>query len=113
MVQKVQALTLDSQDPFERAVIDLVEMNRRKRADYATDDDVFSNFRSTSDWAGFDYAWESALFNCAQKLERVKSLRENGRLEEPANEAVLDTVLDNAVYGIIAYALALEEASNG
>jgi hypothetical protein len=31
---------------------------------------------------------EAAPFNMAQKMARLKALRENGRMDEPANEAV-------------------------
>lgn len=98
-------MDLDPNDPFEAALIPMVETNRRKRADYAADGDPFSNFRITSGFAGFENAWLSALFNCQQKLARITALRKNGRLAEPKNEAVEDTLLDNAVYGVIALAI--------
>jgi hypothetical protein len=47
---------------------------------------------------------EAALFNITQKLSRLKSLRENGRMDDPQNEAVADTYLDLAVYGVLCYA---------
>lgn len=45
-----------------------------------------------------------------QKLARLTSLRQNGRMADPANEAVADTYLDLAVYAVITYAIALHEA---
>lgn len=95
---------LDATDPFEAALIPIVQTNRRKRADYALDGDPFSNFRGTAEFIGHP-TWMSALFNCVQKLERVKSLAANGRLADTRNEAVEDTILDNAVYGVIAWAI--------
>lgn len=108
--QAASAITLDSTDPFERVLAQIVETNRRKRKDYASDGDIFSNFHTTSHFAGFESPWMSALFNCSQKLARITSLRSNGRLNDPANEAVEDTLLDNAVYGVIAYAIFRQEA---
>lgn len=98
-------LKLDPKDPFESALIGMVETNRKKRKDYALDDDIFSNFDATSVFAGFQNRWMSALFNCSQKLARVTSLRANGRLGDVQNEAVEDTLLDNAVYAVIALAI--------
>lgn len=98
-------VTLDPEDPFEKVLIDMVRTNRRKRKDYAVDSDVFSNFRSTAGWTKTGRPEWSALFNVAQKLARLQSLAENGRLNEPANEAVEDTFLDLAVYSVIAYAI--------
>lgn len=95
---------LDPTDPFESALLDIVRMNRRKRADYAADTDVFSNFRFTAPFTRGGPEW-SAVFNVAQKLARLLSLAENGRLEAPENEAVEDTFLDLAVYAVIALAI--------
>lgn len=100
----MDTVTLDASDPFEAAVIEIVKMNRRKRADYAEDGDPFSNFRETADHLGLDI-WESAEMNVVQKLSRLKALRANGRMQNPENEAVADTYLDAAVYAVITYAL--------
>jgi len=107
---KKETVTLDPDDPFDAALIPIVQTNRRKRADYARDGDPFSSFRTSSDLiglAGFG-AVEAALFNITQKLSRLKSLRENGRMDDPQNEAVADTYLDLAVYGVLCYALSRE-----
>ena len=112
---KVEGITLDPNDPFESVLASMVEMNRRKREDYAADDDIFSNFRDSSDMGieGFSPI-EAAEHNVRQKLARIKSLRLNGRLEDPSNETVGDTYLDLAVYAAITLALyeeALADAS--
>lgn len=104
-------VVLDESDPFEKVLINIVETNRRKRADYAADGTPFSNFEETAGWAHFEAPWLSALFNVQQKMSRLKSLRGNGRLADPANEAVTDTLLDLAVYSIIAYAIYYDELS--
>jgi hypothetical protein len=51
---------------------------------------------------------DAALFNVTQKLARLKSLRQNGRMDDPQNEAVADTYLDLAVYAVLAFAMARE-----
>lgn len=105
------SIILDPNDPFDAALIPMVLTNRKKRADYATDGDPFSNFRVTSDALGLSGfgAKESALFNVLQKVARLKALRENGRMDDAANEAVIDTYMDLSVYSVILYALALED----
>jgi hypothetical protein len=103
-----ESVTLDPSDPFDAALIPLVETNRRKRADYAKDGDPFSSFATSAELLGLDgfEATEAALFNMAQKMTRLQSLRLNGRMDEPQNEAVADTYLDLPVYGILTYAIA-------
>jgi hypothetical protein len=112
--QQIQApravITLDPNDPFEKQLIAIVETNRRKRKDYALDGDPFSNFRMTSDLLGIPGfgPTEAALFNVIQKLIRLHSLRKNGRIHNTANESVIDTYLDAAVYTVITYAIAMQ-----
>ena len=106
-------IELNPDDPFDKVVINMVEMNRKKRNDYAADSDPFSNFRDTADdfgMAGFGPA-ESAQILLLTKVARLKSLRLNGRMDNPSNESVLDTYLDLAMYATILLALVKEEAS--
>lgn len=100
-------LLLNGDDPFERAVMDIVEMNRRKRKDYADDDDPFSNFKDSAFILALDGfgQTEAVLFNIAQKVARLRSLRRNGRMGMTFNESVQDTYLDLAVYSVILYAM--------
>lgn len=106
-------VTLDPDNAFEQTLISMVQVYRRKRADYALDGDAFSNFRNTSELLalpGFGPV-EAAFFNCLQKIVRIKSLRANGRMHFTANESVHDTYLDLANYAVIALALANEEGA--
>jgi len=105
------ALILDPNDPFEAALIPMLQTNRAKRRDYAVDGDPFSNFAATAEGLGLTGfgARESALFNVLQKVARLKALRENGRMDETANEAVEDTYLDLAVYSVILLAIVRQE----
>lgn len=105
------SITLDPNDPFDAALIPIVKTNRAKRKDYAADGDPFSNFKTTASMLGikeFGPA-ESAFFNVLQKVARLQSLRMNGRMAQTANESVIDTYLDLAVYGVILYAIVLQE----
>lgn len=110
---ELDSLTLDPNDPFDRVVINMVSMNRKKRRDYAADSDPFSNFRDTARnmaLEGFS-ATEAAYALLLTKISRLRSLRANGRMEDTANESVLDTYLDLAVYATIVLALVGEQAN--
>lgn len=100
----MSAVELNRNDPFDAAVWDIVQMNRKKRRDYARDGEWDTNFVQTADHFGMDI-WEAAEFNLVQKVARLRSLRANGRMENPENESVEDTYLDAAVYALIMYAL--------
>lgn len=92
------AITLSPDDPFEAVLIDIVKTNRAKRADYAHDGDIFSNFREAGQACGVDAA-DIVEMHIATKNARLRALKANGR--EPENEAVADTLLDRAVYSVI------------
>lgn len=101
----VDGPVLDDEDPFENVLLRMVQMNRKKRSDYAQDHvSPFSNFQFTADVMGMSPV-DSAVFNVAQKLARLTSLRANGRMNHPENESVADTYLDLAVYATIALAM--------
>lgn len=102
-----EQVLLDPKDPFEAVIIDMVNMNRKKRRDYALDGDPFSNFGDTAGNLGMEGfgPTESAYVLLLTKISRLRSLRKNGRMLDPSNESVLDTYLDLAVYAAIVLAL--------
>jgi hypothetical protein len=104
---KIAVTVLDPANAWDAALIEIHELHVRKSADYAADDSEFSNFEDTAELLGLSgfEALEAAIFNCAQKMVRLKSLRRNGRLDEPENESVQDTYRDLAVYSVIALVL--------
>lgn len=99
--------TLNPDDPFERVIMDMLATNRRKRADYAVDGSPWSNFDDTANALGIPgfTPVDSVNFNIEQKSARLRSLRKNGRMQDPRNESVADTYLDRAVYSVIALAM--------
>ncbi len=98
---------LDHRDPFEGTLAHIAAIARAKRRDYALDTDPYSNFHDTSRMLGLDGFGEveSACFNVLQKVARLRSLRANGRLADPANETAQDTYVDLACYAVIAATL--------
>lgn len=94
----------DPSDPIDAVLLKMHETNRRKRADYAVDGNPFGNFEgmvSRLGMPGFG-PLEAIEVMIAVKEERLVALRANGR--PPANESVADTLLDRAVYAVLAYA---------
>lgn len=93
---------LDHTDPFESVIIDLVLTNRKKRADYAGGGNPFQNFIDSA------YQLNTAPgMSCEQliatKQARLRNLLGTGTA--PQNEPVHDSILDRAVYSIIALAM--------
>ena len=104
---------LDSSDPFDAALVEMAQLHRKKRADYAADANRWSNFETTAallGLAGFG-TQEAIEVNIAQKMARLQSLRLNGRMDDPKNESVLDTRRDLAVYAVLSLVHATTKAS--
>ena len=106
---------LDPVDAFDAALIEMAQLHRKKRADYAADSNRWSNFETTASllgMAGFG-TQEAIEVNIAQKMARLQSLRLNGRMDDPQNESVLDTRRDLAVYSVLSLVHAQEPAPVG
>jgi hypothetical protein len=100
-------IELDPNDPFEKLLIPMVETNRKKRADYASEENIYGNFDYVAEATqGMVTATEYCDIMVTMKNGRLMNLR--GR--EATNEAVVDTYLDRAVYAILAYGLKMREA---
>lgn len=104
-----EPITLDPGNPFDALLIPIVLTNRRKSADYASPADLYLNFRRNA--AMVALPGYTPLVDCfsmvARKLGRIANLR--GRSAQ--NEGVVDSYLDLAVYAVLTYGLALEEAN--
>lgn len=99
---------LDPNDPFDKLLIPIVEMNRKKRADYATEQNIFRNFDYVQEATMLAVtAVEYADIMVTMKSGRIFNLREKG--VAPSNEDLQDTYLDRAVYAILAYGLMLRD----
>lgn len=76
------------------------ETHDRKQKDYGSNSDPYHNVRSTEAW-GIP-GWQGALMRLNDKVNRLQSYVRNGEL---ANEGAEDSMLDIAVYAIIALVL--------
>jgi hypothetical protein len=102
--QSPPAAELDPADPIDAVLIEMHNIQRAKRKDYAFDGNPFSNFEGAAVRVALPgvTALEIIEVLIAVKDERLAALGNNGRA--PANEGVLDTYLDRAVYSAIALA---------
>lgn len=99
--EQLQAAGVLAVDPFDAVLEEIRELNERKRSDY-TGGDPWENFkdsaRQTNTTPGM-----SAETLIATKQSRLRQLLKAGRVA--VNEPVRDSLLDRAVYSIIALAL--------
>jgi hypothetical protein len=106
IVDKVRSLIgskTNPTDPFDRAVEEIINLNRSKRSDYAgASASPWQNFIDSAHQTG-DVPGKSTEILIATKQARLRQLLFTGR--EVQNEAVRDSLLDRAVYSIIALAM--------
>ena len=94
-------------ESIRSVITKIVDTFQSKNADYAADKDGWrSNFDDIARQCGIP-ATEAANTLIAVKQARLRALQANGRA--PANEAVEDTLLDRAVYSVLALALWQED----
>ena len=99
-------MELDPTSPFETIITEMVKLHRRKRADYAKDGSVASNFHETAaimrnkGYSNFT-ALTSVDYLLAVKDVRLAALAANGRMDQPMNESVRDTLIDACNYAVL------------
>jgi len=84
------------------------EMHDRKQEDYGSEADPFANVRASEEFGV--PAWVGALVRLNDKVTRLKAFARKGTLR---NESAKDSMLDIAVYALIAYILYEEEEPEG
>jgi hypothetical protein len=91
-------------DPrFFSILKEMGDMHRKKGADYGLGEDFLSNLRASE---GFGIpAWVGTLIRTNDKMTRLKSLCQKGRLE---NESAEDSLVDMACYSVLALILLRE-----
>ena len=90
---------------FHELLLEAGEMHDRKQQDYGSDSDPFANVRASSEW-GLP-GWVGACVRMTDKVRRLQSFARKGSL---ANESAIDSLMDIAVYALIAIVL-LEEGA--
>lgn len=102
-VQKIETVT-----PFMSVINEIIELHEKKQSDYGRSDigDPFANVRASED---FNIpGWLGAVIRANDKVRRIQKF---ARSETLVNESVEDSLMDAAVYFIIA--LCLFRESNG
>lgn len=89
---------------FHKILDEIGQLHDKKRADYGRPTDPFANIRASSDFGV--KPWIGAMIRLNDKVQRVKSLILNGKLE---NESIEDSFRDIACYAIIALCLYYED----
>jgi hypothetical protein len=88
---------------FIKLIDEIVQLHDSKNSDYASDADPLSNFRR-SEAFGVP-AWKGICVRMTDKWSRIEQLSSG---KAPKNESLRDSLIDNAVYSLLAI-IALEE----
>lgn len=94
-------LTLDPKDEFDRTLIAMKIIHDKKKADYSSKKDRFSNFLFASAFSGINIEQTFEVL-IGIKQARLLELIQTGKI--PVNESIQDTLLDRAVYCVLALA---------
>lgn len=100
-------ITLDPSNNFEAVLIKMVETHRAKSKDYAGDGHPWQNFYDSAYQLGLS-AGHSVEALIGTKQARLRVLLPNhwkSKGGAPVNEPIEDTLLDRAVYSVIALCL--------
>lgn len=85
---------------FEAVIEEVLEMHRRKGADYGTKEDFFANVSASAQW-GIP-PWVGAMMRANDKVVRLQAAARGSTLR---NEGIEDSLLDIATYAVIAVCL--------
>lgn len=89
---------------FHRILDEMKAMHDKKSKDYGTDADPLANVKASE---GFGIpAWVGCMIRANDKMQRIQSFAKKGEL---ANESLEDSLMDLAVYSVIALVLREEE----
>lgn len=85
---------------FHELLDEIGELHDKKQSDYGRPTDPFANVRASEDF-GVE-GWVGALVRANDKMRRLQKAAQGGTL---ANEGVVDSLMDLAVYALIALVL--------
>lgn len=94
-------------DPrFYALLEEIAELHSRKNHDYAKTEEPLSNFKRAEAF-GIE-PWKGILVRMSDKWSRIEELSKG---KTPKNESLRDSLVDNAVYSLLAVLL-LEDSTN-
>lgn len=85
---------------FHALLAEVGTLHDRKQLDYGREADPFANVRASEDFGV--PAWVGAMIRANDKMRRIQRFAQRGAL---ANEGVEDSLLDLAIYSLIALVL--------
>ena len=89
-----------SSNPLKPLMDEILALSDKKQQDYGSDTDPFANVRQSEE-LGIP-AWKGAIVRLGDKWKRIQRF---ARREELANESFEDSLMDSAVYSLIALKL--------
>lgn len=106
----VKKKDLPSRNPvFSKLMREFEEIHNSKSADYAEDDNVYSNFEFAAKYAGVTVE-QVFMVLLGVKVARMKELQKG---KTPNNESLLDTYKDHAIYAAIMTAYVISHPKEG
>lgn len=101
-------ITLNYQDDtFYKLIEEIKFLHDKKRQDYGQEGDPLANVRASQQFGVSP--WLGAIIRLNDKVTRIGSFAKKGVL---ANESIEDSMMDIAVYALIALQLYREEKAN-
>lgn len=94
---------------FYELLLQIAELHARKNHDYAKDGDPLSNFRRSSDFGISPF--RAILVRMSDKWSRIEELSK--KENQVKNESIIDSLMDNAVYSLLAIVLLEDEKKIG
>ncbi len=91
---------------FDALITEIQQLHEKKNHDYATDGDPLSNLRRATQ-LGVE-PWRGVLVRLTDKWSRIEQLASGKKAK---NESLRDSLIDNAVYSLLAILLLDESAS--
>lgn len=106
VIERLQRLDFCGHPDFYSLLCEMAELHSRKNHDYAGAGDPLRNFRKSLE-QGIE-PWRGVMIRLSDKWSRLESFCKQDKLAVK-DESVEDTLLDNAVYSLIAILLRKEQ----
>lgn len=110
LVKRLLELEFHGSPAFYELLGDMAELHSRKNHDYAGSGDPLRNFYKSRE-QGVE-PWRGVMIRLSDKWSRLESFCRQNELEVK-DESIEDTLMDNAVYSLLAIILRREVSSSG
>lgn len=107
--QELAGMEFHGHSGFYKLLIDMAKLHSRKNHDYAGKGNPLRNFYKCKEQGLAP--WRGVMVRLSDKWSRLESFCRQGKLKVK-DESVVDTLMDNAVYSLLAILL-FQEEKNG